>query len=132
MTDFNTAIQNVIDAATADYARWCGLSEVDPVRQPFELTVKHGRSYSKIITMRDGRESCVWGFVVRKEGKFKYGDILKAASWKAPAMNHARGNIFTGFSGAQWTGPTYCGTDAQAENVARAEMQDALEGLQTV
>ena len=38
---------------------------------------------------------------------FKKGDILKAASWSAPAKNRARGNILEGNYPIQWTGPLY-------------------------
>lgn len=45
---------------------------------------------------------CAFGFVVKEDnsvksdkgGYFKAGDILKAASWKAPAKNFIRGNVF--------------------------------------
>lgn len=54
--------------------------------------------------------SC-WGFISRYDGVFKgvpikKGDLLKAASWNAPAK-HSRGNIIDGT--ARWTvwGPTY-------------------------
>ena len=40
--------------------------------------------------------------------KFKAGDLLKAASWAAPARNKARGNILKGdYSWVRWTGPEY-------------------------
>lgn len=42
-------------------------------------------------------------------GKVKQGDVMKAATWKAPAK-HARGNIYDahgGMQGMQWTGPAY-------------------------
>jgi hypothetical protein len=39
------------------------------------------------------------------DGKFKRGDILKAASWKAPAKNFSRGNVLTGtLNRITWTG----------------------------
>ena len=136
--DFDKAIENLIEVATADYAKWCGQCGVNVANQPFDLDVRHGRAYTKILRMKTDRagnleDGSVWGFVVRKDGaKFKRGDILKAATWKAPATNHARGNIFTGFSGVQWTGPTYCGTDAQNENIARQEMQEPLDDLTAI
>jgi len=50
----------------------------------------------------------VWGFIVKADDKlFKAGDILKAASWSAPARNKPRGNVFTDLSWVQWTGPAY-------------------------
>lgn len=56
------------------------------------LTVPHvfidgGRKYIK-IAKRDNQTS-VWFFVRAADGA-----ILKAASWKTPALNYTRGNIF--------------------------------------
>jgi hypothetical protein len=66
------------------------------------MRVEEGRKYIKII-----KDTSVWGFVVKEDGgKFKRGDILKAASWASPATNHARGNVFDGYR-IQWTGPYY-------------------------
>ena len=52
------------------------------------FSVSFGRKYAK-ITSRDsgGSSGGVWGFV-----NMENGDLLKAASWSAPAK-HARGNI---------------------------------------
>ena len=49
--------------------------------------------------------SC-WGFVMlENDDKFMRGDILKAATWKAPARNFARGNILNGNWGkVRWEG----------------------------
>ena len=61
-----------------------------------------GNKYLKIIT-----EKSVWGFINLKNKKFKEGDILKAAGWRAPALNQARGNIFNNNYTIAWTGPLY-------------------------
>ena len=55
-----------------------------------------GRKYAKII--RTG-QSMVYCFVNKENG-----DILKAASWAAPAK-HARGNIFDADGGKSALGP---------------------------
>jgi hypothetical protein len=69
----------------------------------FEAGVRYeiGKKYIKVIT-----GGSVHSFIVfRDDGKFKKGDILKAASWAAPAKNFARGNLFEGtFDRVRWTG----------------------------
>lgn len=70
-----------------------------PNLDPDKLEIKKGKRYIKIIrknvhsgkTMSGGS---VFLFLDTKEGD-TYGDILKPASWKAPAK-HARGNVFDG------------------------------------
>jgi hypothetical protein len=71
-----------------------------------ELTVEIG---NKFIRLWDGT-SC-WGFISRVDGDLKgspikKGDLLKAASWKAPAK-HARGNITDGTARYGVYGPEY-------------------------
>ena len=61
-----------------------------------------GTKYLKIIT-----ENSVWGFINLKNKNFKDGDILKAAGWRAPALNKPRGNIFNDNYEISWTGPKY-------------------------
>lgn len=70
------------------------------------LSVEEGRKYLK-ITKKLGSQTMVWGFIMKEDdGKFRKGDILKAASWSAPARNKARGNIFEQYD-VRWTGPNY-------------------------
>jgi len=67
------------------------------------LDYRFGSKYIKIVT-NNGGES-VHSFIVNiyHDDKFKYGDILKAASWKTPARNFARGNVFEEYK-VKWTG----------------------------
>lgn len=71
------------------------------VAQFAEMRVIDGKKYIKIALKNGG----VWGFIVKQpEGKFKQGDILKAANWSSPAKNFARGNITGNLSHFHWTG----------------------------
>ena len=58
------------------------------------ITVARGSKYIRM--MRDGAAHC---FIDRTNG-----DVLKAASFKAPAK-HARGNIYDGHNGLKYMGP---------------------------
>lgn len=60
---------------------------------------EEGTKYIKVIT-----GSSVHSFIVKvADSKFQVGDVLKPASWKAPAKNFKRGNILTkDFGSIQW------------------------------
>ena len=43
--------------------------------------------------------------MIDDDKKFKQGDILKSASWRAPARNFSRGNVLCGgFKHIKWAG----------------------------
>lgn len=54
---------------------------------PPSVEISTGKRFARIIK-KDGSSVSAYGFI-----DLVNGDLLKAASWKAPAM-HARGNIF--------------------------------------
>jgi hypothetical protein len=71
-----------------------------------ELVVEIGNKYIRLWT-----GTTCWGFISRVDGDLKgapikKGDLLKPATWKAPAK-HSRGNIIDGT--AMWGeyGPSY-------------------------
>ena len=107
----DTEMNGLLEAIANDYLACRSRSEyfnpddVDVFRE--SLKIEEGRKYLKIIK-KMGSQTCVWGFVVKGDDdkKFQKGDILKAASWAAPARNKARGNIFEFFD-VRWTGPNY-------------------------
>lgn len=112
ITDVNTGVEVLIEAIKTDYREYTlrGKAQYNEVNtrmiEEFESGIgyKEGSKYIKITKENHG---CVWGFVVKKDdGKFKAGDILKAAGWNSPARNAARGNVFNGYS-VRWTGPNY-------------------------
>ena len=53
-----------------------------------EVYIAGGRKYIK-IAKRDSNQTFVWCLVRAADGA-----ILKAATWKAPALNYVRGSIF--------------------------------------
>ena len=101
----------VADFMVADYAAWSNRSLADRpdfAKERIEefknsFSVRVGKKYIKIISY-----SSVKAFVVNSDDDkmFKKGDILKAASWAAPARNSARGNVLDGVFSGGWTGPS--------------------------
>ena len=97
-----THLDQLYDTLKTDYAS----SGFDPGR--FPIGFKAGKKYIKVTTGSGGTNRSCWGFIVKEAfGKFKTGDILKAASWNSPALNQARGNVIDGGYCVQWTGPMY-------------------------
>ena len=116
-------IEKVLDIMKADYFEWTvtrnklhypeNFDEEDALKgcEDFNkgLNVTEGSRYFRIIsTTITGQLRCC-GFIV-KEGhkKFKEGDLLRAASFNAPARNFARGNLYDAVSlqtgHIRWTG----------------------------
>ena len=104
-------IKNLMAGAKADYVKWSTMGgkelsgyskeQVDNWENSFRLHT--GKKYIRVV-----KENGVFCFIVREDsGKFKKGDILKAAGYRAPAKNSARGNVLTGNYAIQWTGPLY-------------------------
>ena len=103
-----------------DYDSWTG---IEPLREMDESALKikkessdrfkkglklsHGSKYIKV--MENNR---VWGFIAVTDGvlkgiPYKFGDVFKAASWRAPAK-HVRGSIYLDRTDwFHWTGPMY-------------------------
>ena len=107
----DNALNELFDAIARDFANWHARGDYGSPSDYDEflnkLHVEEGRKYLKVV--KEDNQTMVWGFIVKKDdGKFRAGDILKAASWSTPARNKARGNILDGdFSWVRWTGPEY-------------------------
>jgi len=100
-------IKNMIDAMVEDYGMFStttlnnNIEMFNQYKNSFKIL--NGRKFIKIIN-----DNSVKAFIVKEDFKhFKKGDVLKAASWKAPALNKSRGNVLTGNYAIQWTGPLY-------------------------
>lgn len=101
-------IQNIIEASNQDYDRFI---DNENMKSEFinSWKIQPGQKFIKLVS-----KGSVHSFIVKEDMytpggqlRFKKGDILKAASWRAPAMNRARGNVFDGNYPMQWTGPLY-------------------------
>lgn len=102
-SDLQAGVQRYIEAIKADYV---GYSPMSPIREQMVAEFNAGigyevhRKFIKVVT-----RGSVHSFVmIDDDGKFKRGDILKAASWRAPAKNFARGNVLKPLSNVRWTG----------------------------
>ena len=104
-------IVNMMNGAKDDYKRWSTNAHgeqsqwaKDSVADWDNKTkVSEGKKYIKIV-----QDTGVFAFVMKEDsGRFKKGDILKAAGYNKPALNSARGNVLTGDYQIQWTGPLY-------------------------
>ena len=95
-------VGKMIDAMVLDYSKGNTNERMfNEYKDGFKSIV--GQKFIK-ITNGNG----VKAFIVKQDdGKFKMGDILKPASWRAPAKNSARGNVLEGNYAIQWTGPLY-------------------------
>ena len=112
--NINSGIDNMIDAMKKDYKDWS--SQAKPILSDIEINKKMVDEYnnsfdisfgSKYVKIKSNR-SCT-AFIVNtdKDKKFKKGDILKPAGYKAPTRNKARGNVLEGDYPIRWTGPLY-------------------------
>jgi len=92
-------------AMIADYGDWADKRSEIALRMWDEYADNFSVSYNKKYVKISVNNS-VSAFVVAVDNdiKFKKGDILKPAGWKAPARNFARGNVFDGGYEIRWTG----------------------------
>ena len=105
-------INNMMAGAKDDYIKMstsngkkelAGYSKEQVDKWDSLIRVEQGQKFIRVV-----RENGVFAFIVKEDGgKFKKGDILKAAGYNAPALNSARGNVLTGDYFVQWTGPLY-------------------------
>ena len=100
----NPIVNNFIEKVNAERAEY--YKNMNFKQGKTDLIVEIG---NKFIRLWDG--STCWGFISRVDGELKgspikKGDLLKPASWKAPAK-HARGNIIDGTARYSTYGPEY-------------------------
>lgn len=89
-----TAFANAIEEKRIK-ARAVDMPEYGFVSRYVSVTFERGSKYLRAVVSDGFGSRSAYAFIVTKDtDKFKVGDILKAASWKAPAKNYARGNVF--------------------------------------
>jgi hypothetical protein len=92
-----------------DHAKWCGFAKISgSIANDFGVVFEPGSKFIRVVThSQDGNHRSSHSFIVNKTtAKWQVGDILKAASWKAPAQNFKRGRIdFPGtWKNIRWSG----------------------------
>lgn len=106
MKMFETEIAKYIAHVRNDYKDWmsrCELTQIENQLKEFDASVKvtEGGKYIRLVI----RGSVHSFFVKKAAGKFREGDVLKAAGYAAPAKNFARANLIDGnFMNIRWTG----------------------------
>jgi hypothetical protein len=104
MKNFETAFARFLTAAqkrvAEDYAEWTREALRNMGAGP-KLEAMKGQRFIRLVST-DGTSRSAFGFVDKTNG-----NVLKANSWKQPAQNFARGNIFDEKKGCgriRWTG----------------------------
>jgi hypothetical protein len=98
--DLATALIGLKDVIVADYAKF--LKDIDCTEDKFGVEFAPGKKYVRIDTISGGGSRSTFCFVEKENG-----NIWRAASWKAPARNFVRGNVFDQASyidRVRWTG----------------------------
>ena len=72
----------------------------------YGVSFDRGRKFLKVVTDSWGSRSVHSFICIQPHDQWKFGDILKAASWAQPAKNFARGNVLnpSSYSNHSWTG----------------------------
>ncbi len=99
--DLATALIGYKDNIVKNYVDWCGSAGISDIGQ-FGVEFEPGSKYVKVVKISSGGSRSVHSFVEKETG-----NIWKAASWKAPAKNFVRGNVFDAASYTNrlsWTG----------------------------
>jgi len=95
-----TALIGLKDVIVADYAKF--LKEIECTKDKFGIEFEAGSKYVKVVSISGGGSRSVHCFVEKANG-----NILRAASWKSPARNFIRGNVYDQASyinRVRWTG----------------------------
>ena len=107
--DMDMALTEYMDKIQASYNEFQGKTDeylktfrdLEYKRPQLNITFVRGSKFFKCVV-----NGSAHSFICRKaHDKWRVGDVLKAASWNAPAKNFVRGNVLTQtFERLSWTG----------------------------
>lgn len=100
MENFSANLERFLTSANIILAKHNSKHEYTRAN-PYTLECDYGTKYIRLVAVQHGHRSA-WGFIDKTNG-----NVLKAACWKAPAKNFARGNIADAMNGvarAHWSG----------------------------
>ena len=108
MSEFHLALDEYAEYLFQDFVKWRARRNANaPTKYDYSIEFMEGRKFLRVVHVDIAGEhrSCHSFIVLEADDKFKFGDILKAAGWSAPAKNFARGNVMTGdWKNVRWTG----------------------------
>jgi hypothetical protein len=111
--DLDIALTMYADHLIKDYNRWnkdlvssATAGQFGAIDGKYDVWFERGRKFIKVVKSSWGSRSVHSFICIQPHGKFQFGDILKAASWAAPAKNFARGNVLevSSYNNHRWTG----------------------------
>ena len=72
----------------------------------YQVSFDRGRKFLKVVSSSWGSCSVHSFICIKEHDGWKYGDILKAASWAQPAKNFVRGNVLdtSSYINHRWVG----------------------------
>lgn len=108
MAEFDLALDEYAEYLFQDFVKWRARCNANaPTKNDYSIEFMEGRKFLRVVhvDITGQHRSCHSFVVLEADDKFKFGDILKAAGWAAPAKNFARGNVMTGdWKNVRWTG----------------------------
>ena len=97
--DFDMALYQYADHLVADYNKTGSEGK-------YQVSFERGRKFLKVMHTSWGSSSVHSFICIKEHDGWKYGDILKAATWRQPAKNFARGNVLNteSYKNHRWMG----------------------------
>lgn len=105
---FVAAFNTFIDSLKVIVAKETAGQQSPQGAYSWAVEYEEGYKYIRVVIVSDSngnKQKTAWGFIDKRSA-----DIFRAASWKAPSLNHIRGNLYdesNGLKNAHWTGPAY-------------------------